>query len=97
MERVEHGPRAQTLAVVAEDLSRALRSVDDNDGNIAQLYLIHISISLRPLPVLLCCIDPDGFQIPNDGKPSRAFESFYPGIETDYFVDQEIEQRHQKH
>lgn len=90
VKRISNRPRAQRLALSHPEVLRRLGAVDNNDGHIPHLHLVHITIPLRPLAVLRRGIRPDGPQVADEREPRRAGHAGDAGLVADDLVDDDI-------
>lgn len=90
VERPEHRPRAQRLAVAAEDLPRGLGAVHHHHGLVAKLDLVHCAVLLGPLAVLVGGIVLDVWDVTHERPVPRPREALQASGVADIFIRNEI-------
>ena len=92
MEGVEDGPARQRLAVVAEDLACGFGTVDDEDGDVAQLDLVDGAVAVRPLPVRLGRVGTDVRDVADERPAGWTGERAEAGLVAEVFIVEEVGQ-----
>lgn len=90
MKRICDRPRTQRLALSHPKMLRRLGTVDNYNGHISHLHLVHIAIPLGPLPVLGCGISTYRPQVTDERKPRRPRHAGNTGLIADDLVDDDI-------
>lgn len=77
--------------MLAKDVSCSASRVDDDDGDIAQLDLVHLAKLLGPLSVLVGGVDANVPKVPNDRQARGTFHVADSSIVADDLIDEEVD------
>ena len=92
MEGIKHRPRIQRVPFRPKQLPGSNSTVDDDDGDVAKLHFIHISILLCPSPQSLGSVVGDVGEIANEEAIRWAVEVVVSRPIADDLVDDEIDE-----
>jgi hypothetical protein len=90
VKRPKYRPRTQSLTVATKNLPCCFGAIDDNDGLIAQLNLVHCAILLTPLSIFFCGIVLDVWNVAYNGPVGRSGKALDASSIASVFVGDEI-------
>ena len=96
VECIELWSRTQSLGVLAEQYLRRCSRINYYNWNAAQLYLINSTICSSPLSIFLGGILSNLPEVSYQGKAFRSSKTKDTSLISDYFIDNNIEDRDRK-
>lgn len=79
------------MRVMPEQLLGSGSSVDDQNRDITELYLVYVAIYASPCSKSLGCIDLDVWQVANEWSVTWASKVVIASLVSDDLVDQDVQ------